>query len=419
MHWDFKITATLVIFCITYAGLAIGHILWLRLDRTGIAFLGAVSILAFSCISLHGAIDSVNFDALLLLFGLMVVSSQLHYAGFYKKIAEKISSLLSKPQIFMMFLMTCTGILSSVLNNDVVCLAFTPVIAAALMKKNMNPVPFLIALALSSNIGCALTIIGNAQNVLLGQIAGLHFGTYLLWASVPVVLSMLAAYRIVIVLSRGKFHLDNDGKSAALPEDDTPFDLWRSIKGTGIIVIMIILFFTDLPKYLVAMTGAGILLCSHRLDSKKVLALVDWQLLLLFIGLFVVVGAFKDSGLADFFLKSAQNAGININNSYVLTLGTGALSNMINNSAAVMLLVKVVNLGSHLNSAIIAMSNTFAGNFLIIGSLANIIVVQSASNSGVKISFAEFARYGIPVSSASFVILIAWVFISKLAGWNL
>lgn len=418
MHWDFTITATFVIFCITYIGLAIGHIFWLRLDRTAIAFLGAVAMLAFSCLNLHEAIDSVNFEALLMLFGLMVVSSQLHYAGFYSKVAEKISSLLSKPHIFMILLMMSSGIMSSVLNNDVVCLAFTPVIAVALLKKRMNPVPFLIALALSSNIGCALTLIGNAQNVLLGQIAGLHFGEYLLWASVPVILSMLAAYGIIMMLSKGKFNLEGDDKSVEVPGDETPFELWRSIKGTGIIVILVILFFTDLPKYLVAITGAGILLCSHRLDSKKVLALVDWQLLLLFTGLFVVVGAFKDSGLADFFLKSAQSAGINIDNPYVLTIGTGILSNMINNSAAVMLLVKIVNMGSHLNSAIIALANTFAGNFLIIGSLANIIVVQSASNSGVKISFAEFAKYGIPVSSASFVILLAWIFISKLAGWN-
>lgn len=408
---EFIPAATLIIFCLTYAGIAVGHIWGLRLDRTGITLLGAIAMLAMGCISISHAVASVNVQSILLLFGLMVIAAQLHYAGFYHKVADRISQYLDKPALFLAILMITSGVLSAFLNNDVICFAFTPVVTCALLRKKLNPLPFLIALALSSNIGCALTLIGNAQDVLVGQIAHLGFGAYMLWVIVPVILSMATAYAIVYFLGKPHFHLKDNANIPEPPQDDTPFNTWRTIKGVGLICIIVVLFFTPLPRYLVALTGAGLLLCSHKLDSKKVLEKVDWQLLVLFIGLFVVVGAFHDSGLAAEGMKYLTSWGVNLQNPYVLALTTGGLSNLINNSATVMLMVKVVDLSSHVNGYILALSNTFAGNLFLIGSVANIIVVQGAAVFGVKISFGQFARYGVPTALASFAWLLLWVYL--------
>lgn len=406
---QFLAVATLIIFCATYIGLGVGHVWGLKLDRAAIVLLGAIAMLALGCISLQKAVDSINFETVLLLFGLMVIASQLHYAGFYHKVADRISLRLDRPVYFLALLMVTSGVLSAFLNNDVVCLAFTPVVTVELLRKRLNPVPFLIGLALSSNIGCALTLIGNAQNVLIGQVGHLSFGGYMLWAALPVTLSMAGAFCTIYLLGRRSFHLAEKDIVPPVLEDTTPFDSWRATKGIGLICIIIILFFTPLPRYLVALTGAGLLLCSQRLESKKVLALVDWQILLLFISLFIVVGAFYNSGMMEPMLKAADGCGIDVHNSCVLALVTGVLSNLINNSAAVMLLVKLLDFSSPVNGYVLAVSNSFAGNLFIIGSVANIIMMQGADACGVKISFREFARYGVPSTIFSFGILILWI----------
>lgn len=413
MEWDFITIATLVVFCFSYASIAVGHVWGLKLDRAGIALLGAIAMMAFGGISLEHAVNSVNFRAILMLFGLMVVSGQLHYGGFYTLVAENISKFMEKPKIFLAILMLSSGLLSAILNNDVICFAFAPLITGALIKKKLNPTPFLIALALSSNIGCALTLIGNAQDLMIGQIAHLDFGSYIAWAILPVALSMTAAYFIVILIGGKNFYLKGDEifKSSEQQEEECPFKVWRSTKGIIVTCTIVVLFFTPLPRYLVTLVGAGLLLCSQKLESKKVLRLVDWQLLILFIGLFIIVGAFHDSGLAQKGLTWVEAHGLDLKKPLVLTLTTGVLSNLINNSAAVMLLVKLVDLSNPTNGYIMALANTFAGNLFLIGSVANIIVVQCAENCGVKISFGKFAKYGIPTALASYAFLIIWILI--------
>ncbi len=406
---EFVTLATLVIFCLTYLGIAAGRIYGLQLDRTGIVLLGSIALLVCGCITLPEAVDAVSVPSILLLFSLMVIASQLHYAGFYHRVADGISRYLDRPAFFLAILMVTAGVLSAFLNNDVICFAFAPVVARTTLRKGHNPIPFLIGLALASNIGCTLTVIGNAQNVLVGQLAHLNFGAYMLWVIVPVSAAMLVAYCIVYALGHKHFSITQSQKLLKVTPDDTPFDRWRTIKGLGAIVLIVLLFFADLPHYLVALTIAGLLLCSHRLKSKAVLQGVDWQLLMLFIGLFVVVGAFEDANLAEQGVTYLRDHGVDLNNPYILALSSGALSNLINNSAAVMLLVHVVDLSQPINGYVLALSNSFAGNLLLIGSMANIIVVECANDVGVKISFKEFARYGVPTALSSFVILLGWV----------
>jgi Na+/H+ antiporter NhaD/arsenite permease-like protein len=182
-------------------------------------------------------------------------------------------------------------------------------------------------------------------------------------------------------------------------------------KGLIAVTVIIVLFFFPIPKYLVALVAAGILLCSHKLESKDVLKLVDWQLLILFISLFVVVGAFSYSGLGFALIEYMKKLGIHLNNSYTLAVTAGVLSNLINNSAAVMFLVHIIDLTKEVNCYILAMANTFAGNFLLIGSVANLIVAKEAKDLNINISFMQFAKYGIPSAVISFIVLLSWIFI--------
>lgn len=407
-------TLTLAIFTATYIALAAGHVYWFRLDRSAIALVGAIALLAVGSLTLQDAVASINFPSMLMLFGLFVIAAQLQRAGFYHGVAGRLTALLDRPARFLLLLMIASGALSAFLNNDVVCFAFTPIVGAALVRKRVNPVPFLIAIALASNIGCAATLIGNAQDILIGQIGHLDFGRYMLFALPPVVLSMAAAYGLVWRSARRSLQLAADAPEPETQEPTEPFDKAQAIKGLVVTAALVILFFTPLPRYLVALVAAAVLLTSHTLKSKKILKLVDWQLFILFFSLFVLVGALRNSGWADEALRRLTAAGVDLRNPFVLMGVTGVLSNLINNSAAVMLLVNLIDLSDPLTGYVLALANTFGGNLLLIGSVANLVMAKEANAAKVSIGFGAFARLGIPVTLVSYAVLAAWVVVFRI-----
>jgi Na+/H+ antiporter NhaD/arsenite permease-like protein len=402
------INIILAIFALTYIGIAIGRIPGLKLNRVGIALLGAIGMMIFGGVTTADAVSYVNWPTIYLLFGFFVISAQLRLSGFYDKVAVRIANQLERPARFLLILMLVTGGLSAVLNHDIVCFVFAPITGVALLRKQINPVPFLIALAISSNIGAAATLIGNPQNMMIGQIAHLNFGHYLLWSSAPVVFAMSAAYGIIWLMSR-----KNLQASSSIPNESAqptyPFNRWHTIKGIIILILVIGLFFTSLPKEVIALAAAGIHLASTKFHTDDLLGLVDWPILVLFMGLFVVAGAFQSTGYGEDAIHWLAQGGFNLNAPGNLTLTTAALSNLIGNSATVMLLLKVVNLAAPAAPYILALANSFGGSLIIIGSVSNIIVVQQAREMGIKISFWDFARLGIPVTLAALVGLLIWV----------
>ena len=196
------IPAVLAIFALTYLGIAAGRVPGLKLDRTGIALLGAIAIMIFSGLPTGVAVGFINWPTILLLFGFFVLSAQLRLSGFFDKVAAGISARLGHPARFLLVLMLVTAGLSAFLNHDIVCFVFAPVVAIALLRRQLNPVPFLIALAIASNIGAAATPVGNPQDMLIAQVAGLGFGRYVLWCILPVVLALGSAYAIIWMMSR-------------------------------------------------------------------------------------------------------------------------------------------------------------------------------------------------------------------------
>lgn len=400
----------LAIFTATYAGIAIGHVPGLKLNRVGIAMLGAIAMMLFAGLTTNQVIACINWPTVLLLFGFFVISAQLRLSGFYDVIANAVAARLENPRRFLLMLMVVTGGLSAFLNHDIVCFVFTPIVASALLRQRINPVPFLIALAISSNIGAAATLIGNPQDMMIAEVAGLNFGHYMLWSAVPVLFAMGAAYGIIWLMSRRQL----ESKLPAEREEPLkpyPFNRPHTIKGVVILILVIGLFFSPLPKEIVALAAAGIHLASPKFRTNDLLALVDWPILVLFMGLFVVTGAFESTGYGDQAVHWLGHSGFVLGAPVNLALTTAVLSNLINNSAAVMLLLKVVNPAHAVTAYVLALANSFGGSLIIVGSVANIIVVQQARDMGIDISFRDFARIGIPVTAVALAGLIAWVFL--------
>jgi len=398
-----------LIFCLTYAGVAIGRIPGLRLDRTGIAILGAIAMVSGGFLTLDQAIRAINFPTILLLYALMIISAQLRLGGFYTWVALRITGLLHRPRLFLLAAMLTSAALSAILANDIICLAFTPVLIYTLSQAEHNPLPYLLGLAVASNIGSAATLIGNPQNMLIGQIGRLDFGAFLAWSTFPVVFSLLAGYLLICWRYRRQFVALAGSEESPKTHDWPPFNAWQSAKGLLAVLLLMALFFSAIPRELSAMAVAGVLLCSRRLTSRQILKLVDWQLLTLFCSLFVVIQGVAQAGLPAMSIAFLTRQGIHLADLRVLTGVSTALSNLVSNVPATMLLIKFLDPNRLTEWYTLAMSSTFAGNLLIIGSIANLIVVEQAGAMGVKVSFIEHARIGIPATLVSLLILLLWI----------
>jgi len=400
-------TIILIIFGITYLGIAMGRIPGLKLNRPGIALLGAIAMMIFGHVTTADAVSYVNWPTIFLLFGFFVISAQLRLSGFYDQVAGAIAGQLNHPGLFLLVLMAATAGLSAFLNHDIVCFVFAPITAVALLRKRINPVPFLVALAIASNIGAAATLIGNPQNMMIGQIAHLSFGRYLLWSITPVLFAMGIAYGVIWLMSRNHLQAASSAPTDS-PQQTYPYNQSHTVKGIVILVVAIGLFFTPLPKEVIALAAAGIHLASAKFRTDDLLGLVDWPILVLFMGLFVVAGAFQSTGYGEQAVHRLAQDGFNLNAPGNLILSTAVLSNLIGNSAAVMLLLKVTNLSLPVVAYVLALANSFGGSLVIIGSVSNIIVVQQAREMNIKIGFWDFARLGIPVTLAALAGLFAW-----------
>ena len=398
-----------LIFALTYAGVAVGRIPGLQLDRTGIALLGAIAMVVSGAVSVQQAVSSIDVPTILLLYALMIVSAQLRLGGFYTRVAHSMARWSTHPRQFLLLITAVSALLAAVLANDIICLAFTPVLAYTLLSANMNPVPFLIALAVSANIGSAATIIGNPQNMLIGQVGHLSFDGFLLWCSLPVLVSLIGSYGIIAWIYRGRWMLPESErtKSRAAPSWP-PFNAWQSIKGLSAAGLLVILFFTDIHRELAALGIAGVLLCSRKMKSRQIIEMVDWHLLTLFCALFVVIEGIAIAQIPQQIVALLANHRIEIHHPIVLTGVSTVLSNMVSNVPAVMLLVRFLEGAPAQLWYILALSSTFAGNLITIGSIANLIVIEQAHLFGITIDFKTHVKVGLTVTVWSLLVLAGW-----------
>ena len=408
-HGIEMIGITVGIFTVVYLGMILGSLPFLQLDRTGIALLGAIALIGFHALSLGEAARSIHLPTMILLFAFMVVSAQMRLGGFYDGLTRWVARLPLAPPLLMGALILVVAVLSAVFSNDIVCLAMAPVLIDACRGRRLNPLPYLLALACSANIGSAATLIGNPQNMLIGETLHLSFAGYLFEVALPVGLGLLVTWAVVLALSRGQL-VDPLVMAAprAMPEEGFALNHWQTIKGLTVALVIVACFLlTDWPREVVALTGAGVLLTSRQLHSRQMLGLVDWELLVLFMGLFVVNHALQKTGLPALMISDLAAAGVSLQHFAPLFATTFILSNIVSNVPAVMLLLPSV--AHSLAGPTLALVSTLAGNLLIVGSVANIIVIDAAARRGIAINWRQHARMGIPITIVTLAIAAAYL----------
>jgi Na+/H+ antiporter NhaD/arsenite permease-like protein len=395
-----------VVFAFVYLGMILGEIPGLALDRTGIALLGAIAYLATGHVTGAEAWGAVDLPTMGLLFGLMVVSAQFRLGGFYSRVTRWLAGVAVGPAAVLAMLIAVAGALSAVLVNDIICLAMTPVLVEGCARRRLNPVPFLLGLACASNVGSAATLIGNPQNMLIGQCLHLSFAGYLADAAVPSILGLAAVWAVIAWSYRGDWY-----RQTAIGQVKPPrFNRWQTTKGLAVMAALIVGFlFSSYPRESLALTGAGLLLLSRRMSSRQMLGQVDWHLLVLFFGLFVVNHVLAASGALVQMMDAVAGTGVQLSRPGWLFAMTAALSNLVSNVPAVMLLLPAAK--HPLAGPILALSSTLAGNLFIVGSIANIIVVDQAARLGVRIDWRTHAKVGVPVTLLTLAIAAGWLWL--------
>ena len=405
-------TAVVVVFLLVYLGMILGSAPFLQLDRTGIALLGAIAIVGIGALSPEQAALSIHLPTIVLLFAFMVISAQLRLGGFYTWVTRTVAALPLSPPALLAALIAVVAALSAIFSNDIVCLAAASVLTEACLRRNLNPVPFLLALACAANVGSALTLIGNPQNMLIGASLQLDFAGYFMLALPVVVPGLIVTWALIAWQSRHQWTISATAALALMNverrHDHVALDRWQTLKGLAVAIALLVLFtWAPIPRETAALTGAGILLMSRKLHSTKMLGLVDWELLILFIGLFVVNKALQDTGIPAQFVSVLAASGIDLARPAELFVTTFVLSNIVSNVPATMLLLPVAT--HPLAGPLLAMVSTLAGNLLIVGSIANIIVVDAAARRGIPINWRAHARVGVAVTFATLAIAAAWL----------
>ena len=400
---------TSTIFGLTYLALAFGKIPGLRIDRAGIALVGAAAMLGFGVLSMHDAAKAVDYETIILLFGMMVVVAYLRIAGFFALATKWIANRFAGPFSLLAVTIGLSGILSAFLVNDVVCVALTPLVLQLCQRLKRRPIPYLVGLATASNIGSVATITGNPQNIIIGslsEISYLRFATRL----APVALIGLVLDFVVVALVYRKCLVDVAVENASPILDGLKPRFHRSllIKSVAVAIVAVGLFFFGQPIAVVALIAASVLMLD-RVRSEKVYTAVDWPLLIMFAGLFVVVRAFEVNVVH---YRGLDKWHALLDSPVVLVSGLSmVLSNLVSNVPAVLLFkpLMAVMPQKELAWLALAMSSTLAGNLTVLGSVANLIVVENARRAGTELGFLEYLKVGVPVTVLTLLVGMAWL----------
>ncbi|OOG87357.1 anion transporter [Hydrogenophaga sp. A37] len=383
----------------------------LKLDRSGVALLGAIAVIALTGMPLEDAARSVDLPTIVLLFAFMVVSAQMRLGGFYTEVTRRVGAMPLSRAGLLAALIAVSGALSAIFSNDIVCLAMTPVVARLCLQRGLNPIPFLIGLACAANIGSAATLIGNPQNMLIGSVLQLHFADHARQALAPVGVSLALLWLWLAYGPGARAGAPETAGPVATPvsTDDELFNRWQTAKGLVVAaVLMVVFLFTDWPRDVAALVGAGVLLLSRRFHSADVIGSVDWPLLLLFIGLFVVNHAFEQTGLSAQAVAWLATQGVHLSDPGALVVVGVLLSNLVSNVPAVMLMLPHLGADPQQAGVLLALVSTFAGNLLLVGSIANLIVADLAAKEGIVLDWKRHLLTGLPVTLLSLGMVWAW-----------
>ena len=397
--------AAILIFAITYLVLAVGRLPGFRIDRTGAAIIGASFMVGINALSLNEAYSAINFDTIILLFGMMIVVANLRLSGFFSLVAERVVEHAHSPVVLLASIVAVAGLFSAFFVNDTMCLVLTPLVLEIAESLDRNPVPYLLAVAMASNIGSVATITGNPQNMMIGSFSGIAYRHFLAVLA-PIALAGLVLSALVIFAAfRSEFVAAGPLRISKQPVQLDRGLMWKSIIAA---LAMIIMFFAGWPVPKVAIVIGAALLITRRVDPEMIYRSIDWGLLVMFAGLFIVIAGLEKTSLENNLATLA--AGLHLDEVFWLTGFSAVLSNLVSNVPAVLVFKPFVE---HLADPTrawltLAMSSTLAGNLTVLGSVANLIVIQQARHK-VQIGFWQYFRVGAPLALLTLVLGAAWI----------
>jgi Na+/H+ antiporter NhaD/arsenite permease-like protein len=403
---EMTVIAAVAIFVATYAFVAVGKMPVYHIDRAGAALLGGSLMVATGVISTAEAYRAVDLDTIVLLLGMMIVVANLRLSGFFRVVTNFIATHVYHPFVLLVAVVLASGLLSAFLVNDTICLVMTPLVIELVTRLNRNPVPYLLAIATASNIGSVATVTGNPQNIIIGSLSRIPYGAFVGALAPIAVIGLVIAVALIAAWFPREFLTRERLKKIPAPAH---YHGPLLVKTVLVVAVMVVLFFLGQPVAKVAIVGGAFLLLTRRVKPQKIYIEIDWPLLVMFVGLFVVIGGVEKALITPDVREAI--ARLRLDDVVVLGVITAALSNLVSNVPAVLVLKPFVpNLSDPQRAwLVVAMAATLAGNLTIVGSVANLIVVQRAKARGVEISFWTYFKVGAPLTMLTILIGILWL----------
>lgn len=406
MPFDLTTAAAVLVFVATYGVVAFGGAPFLRIDRAGAALAGGAAMVALGVLTPEDAFAAVDHNTIVLLLGMMIVVANLKLSGFFALVNAAIAARVRHAFTLLVAVALAAGALSAFLVNDTVCLVMTPLVMALVLKLGRNPVPYAIAIATASNVGSVATITGNPQNMIIGSLSGVPYATFAATLAPVAAAGLALTIGFVAVafrrefLSNGAFAPAKDEAAAGRAQVNRPL----AIKTGLAAAVMVAAFFLGAPIATAAIVAGAALLLTRRVKPARVWAEIDWPLLVMFAGLFVVTAGVEKALITPDVVKAAGR--LALDDTAVLSLVTAALSNVVSNVPAVLVLEPFVKGLADPQRAwlVVAMASTLAGNFTLVGSIANLIVAERARAFGVDVDFWTYLKVGAPLTLATIAV---------------
>jgi Na+/H+ antiporter NhaD/arsenite permease-like protein len=384
----------LIVFALTYLVISGQRIPGVRLDRPSAALCGAVMMVLTGTLTQAEAFAAVDLDTLSLLLGMMLIAAYLAEAAFFRTVAYRAALHAGTPRTLLVIVVVTAGLASTVLVNDTVCLMMTPIVLAVVRELELPPLPYLLAVATASNIGGVMTLTGNPQNMIIATAGHLSYAKYTVHMA-PVAFGGLALDAALLIWM---FRRELTRKPLARPHVAPPeVDRWLLGKSLAILLFVVAGFLRGHSMPGMALAGAAVLTLIARAAPRPVFARVDWSILLFFAGLFVVIKGASRTGVLEHLFDSAAPLFGESAPRQLVTFGlfSQLASNLFSN-------VPYVLIARHFVPRLaqpeyqwtgLAMCSTLAGNLTIVGSVANLIVLELAGPDG-HVGFFRFLRYG-------------------------
>lgn len=403
-----RLAVPLAIFAFTYFVIAVGNFPGLKLDRTGAALAGGLLMVLSGSLSEPEALASVDFHTLLLLFGMMIIVANLRVSGAFTLVARWLLERAHSGYGLLAMTVLASGVLAAFFINDVVCLSLAAPLIEVARVLEIDAAPLLLALATASNIGSVATITGNPQNMIVAGFAHIGYTAFAMRLAPVALMGLLADYAVIGWLYRGRLRRVRQRGDLILP-GPPPGHRYQLAKSSIVAAAVLVLFAMGYPPHLVALGGGAALLFTRRTQPHLIYEQIDWTLLVMFAGLFIVVEGAETAGLQIYLLHAVGPE--RLKNIAVLSALAAVLSNLVSNVPAVLLFQPIYpQIRQGMSTALVlASASTFAGNLTLLGSIANLIVIEQARREGIEIGFVDYLKVGLPVTIITLAIDIAWL----------